>query len=75
VPRTSLAFTKDKVERAILIGVDYFIDDAVHNFQDLERAGVPVYLQSAPHNLDFYTPQRVESVREFADMILEEAAA
>jgi 5'(3')-deoxyribonucleotidase len=74
VPRTSLTFTGGKVRRAKQLQLDYFIDDAVHNFQALELAGVNVYLQSAPHNLDFWTPARVESVREFADMILEEAS-
>lgn len=75
VPNTTARFTKAKAEAAREIGLDYFIDDAVHNFQYLELAApdTQTYLLTAPHNRDFYTPFRVESVDEFADLVTEAA--
>jgi len=75
VPHSTLVFESDKAMIARVRGLDYFIDDGVHNFQDLEL-GAPAcetYLMTAPHNGDFYTPFRLQSMDQFADLI--EAAA
>jgi hypothetical protein len=73
VPHQSLEFSKDKAEVANRLGLDYFIDDGVHNFQELET-GAPqcqTYLLTAPHNRDFYTPFRLETMDEFAEIVIE----
>ena len=75
VPHKTLTFAKDKAQVARELGLDFFIDDGVHNFQELEL-GAPdtaTYLLSAPHNRDFYTPFRLETMQEFADIITEAA--
>lgn len=75
VPCDRLLFTHEKAKAARELKLDYFIDDAVHNFQYLEVAApdTQTYLLTAPHNADFYTPFRVESVDEFAEMVAEAA--
>lgn len=75
VPHDTLTFESDKPSVAIRLGIDYFIDDGVHNFQDLEQLAesCETYLMTAPHNGDFYTPFRLESMDQFADLV--EAAA
>jgi hypothetical protein len=75
VPRDSVTFASDKPIVAAELGLDYFIDDGVHNFQDLEQAApnTQAYLMTAPHNGDFWTPFRVETMDEFADLITEAA--
>lgn len=73
VPNDSLTFCADKARVANLSSLDYFIDDGVHNFQDLEQRArdcVP-YLMTAPHNGDFYTPFRVDAMDDFADLVIE----
>lgn len=73
IPHTSLQFLKDKASA----GMDYFIEDSPGNFQALHAAGVRVYLLDQPHNADLevcWAPhgERVRTVREFADIILQE---
>lgn len=74
IPHETLTFAKDKVAAQDELGVrfDYAIDDGVHNFEALYAAGVPVYLQTAPHNVDFVAPEgrRVPSLWHFAQTIL-----
>lgn len=73
VPHDTLTFASDKAKVAVDNDLDYFLDDGVHNFQDLE-VGAPrcqTYLLTAPHNGDFYTPFRLETVSEFADLVIE----
>lgn len=75
VPHKTLTFESDKAAIARALKLDYFIDDGVHNFQDLE-VGAPetqTYLMTAPHNGDFWTPFRLESMDEFADVVTEAA--
>ena len=72
VPHDSLTFESDKSAVAVRLGLDYFIDDGIHNFQDLEQRApsVETYLMTAPHNGDFYTPFRLESMDEFAEVVM-----
>ena len=72
VPHASLTFSKDKPEVARRLELDFFIDDAVHNFQalELEAPQTTTYLLSAPHNLDFWTPFRLESMEEFGEIVI-----
>lgn len=73
VPHDTLTFASDKATVARDNGLDYFIDDGVHNFQDLEQKapGCQTYLLTAPHNGDFWTPFRLETMDEFADLVIE----
>lgn len=73
----TLTFAKDKVKAQAELGVsfDFAIDDGVHNFENLEIAGVPVYLQDAPHNRTFQTERRVSSLWEFAGLVNDAWAA
>lgn len=73
VPHHTLHFTSDKSLVARELKLDYFVDDGIHNFQDLE-IGAPeckTYLMTAPHNGDFWTPFRLETMNEFADLVIE----
>ena len=76
IPHDSLIFDKEKARVAREMKLDYFIDDAVHNFQYLELAApdTQTYLLTSPHNGDFYTPFRLETLDEFADLVLEAAS-
>jgi hypothetical protein len=73
VPHATLSFESDKPRAARDLELDYFIDDGVHNFQDLELVGPPLqtYLMTAPHNGDFWTPFRVGTMDEFVDLVIE----
>lgn len=75
VPYHTLTFSKDKAGAQQELGVnfDFAIDDGVHNYEALDEAGVPVYILTRPHNADFPAERRVNTVDEFADMILEAA--
>ena len=76
VPCDSLSFEKHKPDAVARLGLDYFLDDAVHNFQDIEQECLPgcqPYLLTAPYNKTFYPPFRLDTVGQFADLILEAA--
>lgn len=75
IPHNTLTFSKDKAAVARELGLDYFLDDGVHNFEQVDREApnTQAYLLSAAHNLDYYTPFRLETVDEFVDLILEAA--
>ena len=76
VPCDSLVFEKNKPDAVRRLGLDYFLDDGIHNFQAIERECLPgcqPYLLTAPHNATFYTPFRLDTVGQFADLILEAA--
>ena len=71
VPHDTLTFESDKPSVALRLDLDYFIDDGVHNFQDLEQLAetCETYLMTAPHNESFYTPFRLNSMDEFVDVV------
>lgn len=74
VPHQSLHFDADKPLIARQLKLDYFIDDGVHNFQALEQLcpdWLQVYLLTAPHNGDFWTPFRLDTMDEFVDLVIE----
>lgn len=64
---STLTFTRDKTT----VPCDYFLDDAVHNFEALRKAGVEAYLLTRPWNRDHPTEYRVDNPLEFALKILE----
>lgn len=81
VPHATLTFAKDKVAAMHELGVffDFAIDDGPHNFEALRAAGVKAYLLDRPHNRSFEVcdapiGERVNSVDQWADIILEETA-
>lgn len=85
VPADSVTFDKNKVNGMIsALGgwappdarptFDYAIDDGPHNYEDLDSAGVEVYLLELPHNKEWRLQnpdaRTVSSVGEFVDLIL-----
>jgi len=66
VPHHSLTFSKRKT----LVQVDVFVDDSCKNVCELEAAGIPAWMDDAPHNQHVTDHRRVANVREFADIIL-----
>jgi len=56
---------------------DYAIDDGAHNYEDLDAAGVNVYLLELPHNKEYRDnhpeARTVPTVDTFVDMILKES--
>lgn len=75
VPYNTLTFAQDKAQAMIDLDVrfDFAIDDGVHNYEKLDAAGVPVYLLDQPHNRDFPAARRVQSMNEFADIVIRES--
>jgi FMN phosphatase YigB (HAD superfamily) len=86
IPWHSLTFARDKVaaqwplaERfqgglsSREVFFDYALDDSPRNVKGLRRAGVAAYLLDHVHNKSHIYDQRVATVGEFVDMILEEA--
>ena len=76
VPHHTLTFAQNKVAAQDHIGVrfDYAIDDSPRNFAELLQAGVEAYLQHHPHNAAVETDRRVQTLGEFAEIILKETA-
>lgn len=78
IAHDTLTFAKNKPDVPAQLGIprfDYAIDDGVHNYEALDSDGVKVYLLSRPHNRDFPAERRVETIDEFVDIIIKEAAA
>lgn len=67
-----LHFAKDKGRVAKEIGATHAIDDALHNVEDLVKAGVDTYLMTQPHNRNVYyrEDRRVPNVKTFVERIL-----
>lgn len=63
----SITYSKDKT----VVDVDIFLEDNLLNYDALEAAGVKVYLVNRPYNLENDTRRRVDSVKEFVNLILE----
>jgi FMN phosphatase YigB (HAD superfamily) len=65
----SVQFSKDKT-----VGqTDVFIEDNLNNYDALEAAGIKPFLINRPYNqVDGDNRRRVNSVREFTDLILEQ---
>lgn len=67
----SLTFSKDKGEVAAKLGLDYFIDDHIRNYDAVEaHSDAEVYLVNRPWNLAADHRRRVDSLREFATIPL-----
>lgn len=43
--------------------VDVFIDDSIHNFEKLNKLGIPCLLMDSPYNRDYNTEYRVYSLK------------
>jgi 5'(3')-deoxyribonucleotidase len=63
----TVGFGGTKVEH--LKDVDFFIDDAVHNFEELNAAGINCYLYTQSHNKDYLTDKRCDNLEEFFRII------
>lgn len=47
--------------------VDYFIDDAVHNYKELNQSGINCVLLSCSHNMDIEVEKRIETINEILE--------
>lgn len=45
--------------------VDIFLDDAIHNFEELNDNGINCYLITRNHNKDYHTSKRFDSLYDF----------
>lgn len=76
LPHTTLNFAKEKVSVYKRLGLDYFLDDAPHNFQPMLEAGCNVFLLDERWNQnvdeEFYPfGRRVHSTEEYNQMIMD----
>lgn len=73
VPHKTLTFSKDKAASQTELGVmfDSAIDDSPKNFENLQAAFVPVYLQDHTHNWDADVPahRRLQSLWQWAYLL------
>jgi len=59
-----------KVEALKEVGCTHFLDDAYHNFEELNNNGIDCYLMSRSHNLHLDAGEkRVSSLKEFKEKI------
>lgn len=65
IPHDTLTFSADKT----IVQTDWFIDDGVHNY-DAVRPFTEVYLLNGPHNQFEDDRRRVDSLKEFVDIVL-----
>jgi len=58
----------------VLLGnnVDIFLDDAPHNFMELNRLGIKTYLMDKPYNQHIRTELRVRDMQEFGKRVKNE---
>jgi hypothetical protein len=63
----SVGIHKSKVDVAKESGIDIFVDDAYHNFIELNKAGICTYLLSAPHNIKYSVGhKRINSLKDLS---------
>lgn len=65
VPYHQLIFTSDKGS----VDADFAVDDAPHNCERIQRAGIPVAMMDSLHNQTEDRFPRVESLYAFADWV------
>lgn len=66
----ALAFTKDKGGYVEENRITWALDDKPANCAAMLDAGATTFLMLAPHNQNVYGFPRVETVREFADIVI-----
>lgn len=70
VPYDTISFGRDKVAKALELGIDYHIDDAPHNYDELDEAGVNVWMLNERWNKPWDDGRRrVTSLHQFCTMI------
>lgn len=74
VPHKTLTYSQTKGQDALRLGLDFFIDDNERNWLDVGVTACASYLLDRPWNRDAEAGSfRVQSVREYADIIKEVA--
>lgn len=70
-PKTfeNIYFSHKKSETCEELGVELFIDDALHNALDVGRPDRPVYLFDAPWNQNTDLPEYIIRVREWDEIV------
>lgn len=76
LPHDTVTFTKDKVEAALSLHIDYMVDDHPKYHDPLVEAGVNSFLLDAPYNQDHpekFWPEgrRVHDVFEYMRLIMD----
>lgn len=51
-------------------GATHFIDDGLHNFDELNNLGIPCFLLSRSHNLDRNTDMRINNLKDLPKFVL-----
>ena len=70
IPHDSLTFAQSKAGAG---SFDFFLDDHVRNYNELDAAGVNVYLHTRPWNAQVDDARRVPTLKAFVDLVLEAA--
>jgi len=70
-PRVSFAIynADDKVEALKKLGVEYFVEDRVENWDAINRAGITCFLMDRPWNREVLTASRLKSLRHLSRLI------
>jgi hypothetical protein len=66
IPFDTLDFSKDKTTEP----TDFFLEDVIKNYDAVEAAGTLAYLVNRPWNMQQDHRHRVNSVKEYVDIIL-----
>jgi uncharacterized HAD superfamily protein len=74
IPYKTLSFTRAKGLRARQLDLDYFLDDNIDNWFDVNSTACPAFLLDRPWNQHpEITASRVTTVQQYVDMIREKA--
>lgn len=64
VPLYSVGFNNSKVSVLKEKGVDLFLDDALHNYNELNKAGINCILMDAAHNRHEKVEKRIKNIND-----------
>lgn len=69
-PVFSVGLDNSKVDTLKELNIDLFVDDAIHNFKEINDAGINCYLMSRSHNEGFDAKgKRIESLEQINKII------
>ncbi len=73
IPYTTLNITNtSKAKTAISLEIDIILDDAIHHYDELTKAGCIAVLLSRKYNINHSSANRVESWNDFVNLIQEQ---
>jgi guanylate kinase len=62
IPVITVGLNGRKSDYLNQVGCELFVDDAVHNFEDLNNNGIDCYLMTRSHNLYYKTDKRINNL-------------